>query len=181
METSNKLILAFLTLILGVVLIGTIASQSLAVTAKDIALNESHTLAVTTCLQYNVLTGWTVNETLSGCNITVTNYPKDWEIVDCPIDELVVYNNTYTAGTLTEGTDYVFFEGAGVIQMQNTTSTQNGTVNHTYLDYQHCPSDYMNLGWGRTLTNMISGFFALTLLAVSVGLFYSVAKDYDII
>ena len=39
----------------------------------------------------------------------------------------------------------------------------------------------MNLSWGRTGINLVPGFFAIALLLVSVGLFWSIARDNGII
>ena len=181
MSLSNiqKLMLAFVTLILGIVLVGVIATQSLAVTAKTIVYDESDALATAGCI---VAADVSVNESLSACNITVTNVPTGWKATDCPLTSVTVFNTsagTYSA--LTEGTDYNLVAPTGIIQMLNTTDTDEGDVNTTYTNYVYCGDDYMNIGWGRSIINLVGGFFAIALLLVSVGLFYDVAKESGII
>jgi hypothetical protein len=39
----------------------------------------------------------------------------------------------------------------------------------------------MNLSWGRSVLSVAVGMFALGLLVVSVGLFYSMARDYGLV
>ncbi len=172
--SAQKLLLAFLTLIVGVVLIGTIASNSLNVTTLSSVSDESHSL--TDCY-----TGDNeVNESDSDCNITVTHAPSGWVSSEgLGISSVTVKNGTGTA--LTEDTDYVLFETQGLVQFLNTSDTDDFTSNLTYIDYKYYPEDYLNLGWGRTLVNLVAGFFAIALLLVSVALFYSVAKENNLI
>ena len=175
LSNTQKLLLAFVTLILGIVFVGVIATNALTVTAKTIVSGESTDLATLVCI---IGADVSVDETSSDCNITATNAPTSWKTIDCPLTSVVVYNNSaenYTA--LTEGTDYNEFASSGIIQMLNTTDTDGGDVNTTYINYIYCKDGYMNLGWGRSITNLIAGFFAIALLLVSVGLFYDVAKD----
>lgn len=175
LSNIQKLLLAFVTLILGVVLVGVIATNALAVTDKTSVIDESTNLA-TSCIEG---VGQQINGTEdSDCNITVTNAPTGWKTQDCVLTSVSVENTsagTFTA--LTEGTDYNLFANTGIIQMLNTTDTDGGDFNTTYVNYDYCQDNYLNLGWGRTVTNLVAGFFAIALLLISVGLFYDVAKD----
>jgi len=63
----------------------------------------------------------------------------------------------------------------------NTTTTNNSMGNTTYFDYTYCADGYMNIAWGRTILNLVAGFFALALLGASVGIFYSIGRDTGII
>jgi len=177
LDNTRKLLLAFVTLILGAVLVVVIATNALAVTAKTNIYDESTNLA-TSCI-----TGLEfVNESNSACNITATNYPTSWKITDCPLASVTVENTsagTYTA--IEEGTDYNLFASTGIIQMLNTTDTDAGDFNTTYINYAYCKDTYLNSGWGRSVTNIVAGFFAIALLLVSVGLFYDVARDTGLI
>ena len=69
--------------------------------------------------------------------------------------------------------------------MTDATNLSNfassGANNNSLMSYTHCPDNYMNIGWGRTLINLVPGLFAIAILLASVGLFFSVAKDYGII
>jgi len=171
---TQKILLAFVTLMLGAVLVGVIATNALAVTAKTNVYDESSNLA-TSCI---VGAAQEVNESDSACNITATNAPSGWKTQDCPLTSVTVENGTVT---LTEGTGYNLFASTGIIQMLNDTSTDAGDFNTTYVNYIYCQDNYLNLGWGRTITNLVAGFFAIALLLVSVGLFYDVARDTGLI
>lgn len=169
--TANKLVLAFVTLIIGVVLIGSIATQGLINTQKtnvaDEAISISSLRADDNSNSINT----------SAANFTVTNNPTSWKSDDCPLTNFV-YGNASDNYTVT--TDYVIDLSKGILQVLNTTAPREGG-NDTLADYTYCPDTYMNLTWGRTAVNLVAGFFAIAILLISVGLFYSVAKDVGII
>lgn len=168
MQTANKLILAFVTLIIGAVLIGSIATQGLAVTGKTSVVNEA--IDITTA---RLTDAGSINTSKT---FTVTNNPTSWKVNDCPLTT-VVYGNSSDDYALT--TDYTVDLSTGVITLVNSSAVVYGT-NDTLVDYVYCGDDYMNLGWGRTLINLVSGFFAIAMLMISVGLFFSIAKDNGI-
>ncbi len=179
MEQKNiqLLILAFVFLVVGSALIVSIASSTNAVVDKNTALDESHDISggIIGDLQE-------VNESNVASNITVTYAPSGWKINDCPLTNVVVENSsagTYTA--LSEGTDYNLFASTGIIQMLNTTKTDGGDFNTTYVSYTYCGDDYLNSSWGRAVITTVPGFFALALLGVSLWLFYSVFRSIGII
>jgi hypothetical protein len=174
LSTAQKLILAFVTLMLGVVLIGTIASNGLAVTEKTYVADETSSFA--TARIYGAANN--IDETNASANVTVTNAPTGWKVQDCPLTSVAVGNSS-TDFTL--DTDYHLYASSGIVHLKNTTNWINTPGNSTYIDYRYCGDGYLNLSWGRTLLNLIGGFFAIAILLVSVGLFYSVAKDANII
>ena len=175
MSVTSKLVLAFVTLLLGVVIIGVIATQQLAVTDKTAVSSEVHNVLPTIETGRNTTD---INETIT---YTLTNAPTGWKVNDCPLTSVVITNTT-GGNTLTVTTDYTLTASAGTIVFKNTTATVALIgPNSTLVDYYYCPDDYMNLTWGRTVINMVPGFFALAILGASLLLFYSVAKDYDII
>jgi hypothetical protein len=174
---ANKLILAFVTLLVGVILIGSIASEGLDKTTFASALDESHILSPT------IITGRNntdINETIT---YTLTYAPSGWKAGgECPITSFVITNSS--GFELTETTDYVVDLDAGTWVFVNSAGlndTIDVATNQTLVDYNYCADDYLNLGWGRTVVNMVAGFFAIALLLTSVGLFYSVAKDTGMI
>ena len=169
MEIQGKLILAFVTLLLGVILVGTIATEGLLRTDK---LNIDDEAVDITSLRID---NNNINESLT---VAVTNAPTSWKSEDCPLTN-VVYGNASEDFTVT--TDYTIDAATGSLTVKNTSTTVNSVPNATYIDYNYCNDDYLNLGWGRTLINLVAGFFAIAILLVSVGLFYSVAKDANII
>jgi len=173
MNVTSKLVLAFVTLLLGAVLIGVIATNGLAVTDRTGVSSESHIILPT------ILTGRNSTDINDSIVYTITNAPTGWKLSDnCPITSFSLTNSTGTA--LTETTDYVVDLDAGTWVFVNSAGlndTIDVATNETLAGYQYCPDDYMNLTWGRTVINLVSGFFALALLGASLGLFYDVAKD----
>jgi hypothetical protein len=171
LNVSGKLILAFFTLILGVVLIGSIASNSLAVTDKQWVTDES--VDISTARIYGAENNINVSVTFA-----LANPPTSWKRLDCPIEDFVLSNSS-TDFTVT--TDYTLNTGTGVITLVNSTNFLNSPENTSLIDYRYCGDDYMNSSWGRTVLLLLAGFFALAILGASVGLFYSVAKDTGLI
>lgn len=168
--STSKLVLAFVTLIIGAVLIGSIATNGLAVTDKKSVSDEAIDISTARDANGDINTSVTFT-------ITSDNVPLSWQAADCPLSS-IVYGNSSTDYTVT--TDYTFATTTGVLTLVNSTAVIEGG-NSTLIDYIHCGDDYMNLSWGRTLINLIAGFFAIAILLVSVGLFYDVAKDNNII
>ena len=179
-DKMNNLVIGFVAILLGVVLLGAIATGVLAVTDKEIVYDEQFDLVALTCV--NATAGGIYNNTFAPCNLTVANAPTvgTWKEDDCPIASVVVTNTSAgTYAALTSGTDYILYASAGIIDMENTTSTQTFT-NDTYITYSYCGDDYLNQAWSRTVLNLIAGFFALAVMGVGIGLFYSVYKDAGI-
>ena len=178
-KNINFIVMAFVFLIIGSVLIGSVASNVNDRTDKTIVYDETFDLSAAGCIGG---IGQDINESTSACNITVANVPTSWKTEDCPLTSVVVENTTagtYTA--LTSGTDYNLFAVTGIIQMLNTTSTDNADFNTTYVGYTYCADDYLNSTWGRSVLNTTVGFFALALLGVALWLFYSVFRNLGII
>ena len=170
---TNKLIIAFVTLIVGAVLIGSIAETTLGVTDTTLASNES--LTFTSSVQNGTLVNSSVNHSL-------TYAPSGWKSDgECPISDVVVYNGT--AGTLTSATDYIVDLDDGIILFLDTSLVDNMIItdNVSTVTYKYCSDDYLNLSWGRTGANTAVGFFAIACLAISVGIFYSIMKDYGLL
>ena len=164
----NKLILGFVTLILGVALLSQVAVITNNATGKDAIRNESITII-------KILTD--LNETYA---YQLAQSPTGWKSDDCPITNLVLTNSTdNTAWTIT--TDYTVTLSNGTLLLVNNSGTQLTADNLTYVNYDYCSDDYLNLSWGRTLLNLIAGFFAIALLLVSIAIFYSIAKDSGIL
>ena len=179
----NYLILAFVFLIVGSVLVGVIAKNTNQRIDKAVVSDETFNLA-SSCMGFNISgTGlWEINESNPACNVTVSNYPTGWKVQDCPVSSVVVANTTdLTYPALVEGTDYKLFPSTGLIQMLNTSSTDNGDFNTTYVDYKYCANDYLNSSWGRSILTTVPGFFALALLGLSLWLFFSVFRSLGII
>jgi len=189
METTNKLIMAFVTLLVGIILLSVMAQQSLAVTAPT---------------NIGPINGPTIERWGPDNNVNDTNriYLNNTGYAASSLDENVemgcggiditatyMYNGTSTAPGSPMG-----LAGAG-----NWTITCSNTFGQTYITFvnstgmvanignttafyvSYYPMSYLTTGWNRTILNMTPGFFALALLGVSLALFYSVAKDFGLI
>ena len=170
LSSAQKVILAFATLIIGIMLLATISGS--------ISNNTSRITVPSEAIAFKRIVGDV------GANITATYYvaniPTTWKIDDCPLG-LIQYGNASTAWT--ETTDYTFDTETGAIMLKSTAAVNDTSVtsNVSYMSYTYCGDDYMNLSWGRTMLTIIPGFFGIALLLVAIGLFFSIAKDNGII
>ena len=176
-KNVNYLVMAFVFLIVGVALIGTVASEVNSKAAKTLVYDEADDMSA--CMvDLGGSIGFSVNESASACNLTVTNAPSGWKSDDCPLTGVALGNATLD---WTSGTDYQVVTTTGVIALKNTTATQNGYANSTQVDYAYCADGYLNSSWGRSVLLTLPGFFALALLGVSLWLFYTVFRNTGII
>lgn len=175
MNVTGKLLIAFVTLLVGAVLITSIASESQDRTTTINVVNEAHDITASADTNGSTMR---VNTTAT---YTVTNNPTGWKTTDCPLTSFSLKNGSGTAYTLT--TDYTITAATGVYKMVQSATTNGSTAadNKTYASYTYCGDDYLNSSWGRTVLNLVSGFFAIAMLLISVGLFYSVGKDAGIV
>lgn len=182
LKSIPTLILAFVALILGVVLIGSVATNTLATTTKSVAANELVTITDAR------LAGNQINESKWFTLTYGKPYATAWrsDTSGCTLTDLGVTNGSTT---LVANTDYVLntsWNGEGTattigdIKFLNTTTTVESIPNTTYVSYSYCPDGYLTQAWTRSVNNLVPGFFALALLIIAVGLFYSVARDNDI-
>ncbi len=169
-KNINLLIAGFVFLIVGIVLLSPVASNTNDVIDKDVVSDE------TTNLSVSCYVAGEVNESVSACNLTITNAPSGWKVAECPLTSVTATNATGTALTL--ATDYNFFESGSIIQMLNTTDTNaTGLGEDVILGYTFCPDDYLNSTWGRSVLATVPGFFALALLGVALWMFYAVFRN----
>lgn len=177
MSSTSKLIAGFVALIIGIVLVAQVADIGLEVTAKSNTVDELHTVDGT-----DINTGWdgaAINETTT---YTITNTPTSWKVDDCPITDFVLSNST---DTFADTTDYILTASEGTYTLVDSVTAVallGGTPNNqTFVSYTYCGDDYMNVGWGATVINLVPGFFALALLLISIAIFYDIAKENGII
>lgn len=181
-NTTQKLILGFVALILGAVLIGQIASSGNLVTDKKIITNEAITITKAFSVNSSGYIG-SINETTNQNRFQLTNYPTSWKTTDCPVTSFVLSN---ASKDLTLTTDYVTDLTQGYFWLNNSNNV-NGSSEYTapittlYADYIYCADDYLNQSFGRSAIDVTMGLFAIGILGVAVGLFYSVAKDTNLI
>ena len=179
----TKLILGFLVLVVGLALISSITSSVIDVTQKTGVNNE--TVDISAARLNSGACPMEINGTYP---LLVVNVPADWRSQGgCPLTVFSMWDVWNVQATVT--TDYTFFGDNGTLYLQNTTAfvwdncSAAGVVapNATLVAYDYCGENYMDLGWGRSVLNLVVGFFAIGLLGVSVGLFYSVARDTGLI
>lgn len=172
-KSTQKLILGFVTLILGIAFVSQIATSGNAVTQPTSVYNETLNIAPARL-------GADIQNTVP---LNISHVPTTWQITDCPITNLVMRNRSGT--TLASSTNYDFTASTGQITLKNATVGAYGSVNltganSTYVDYNYCADTYINQTFGRTAVNLIPGLFAIALFVVSIGLFVSVFKDNGI-
>ncbi len=176
--STQKLVMAFVTLIIGVALIGVVATQGDGVTTRDVTRNESFNTAGQFRPEAN---GSMINLTHTQ-GLTNAYSSTDWQWNDCAITVTLFALDNGTAAT--DGTDYNVTSN-GIVALYNTTfwweaATQADISNTTLVTYQFCQDEYMT-GWSASILDLVPGFFAIALLMVSLALFYSIAKDSGII
>lgn len=164
-KSINMLIGAFLAIIVGISLVGVVATtgnritSTINISAENISYasaREASTGAVDTTA------------------FSIANSPTTWRITGCPITGLILHNSS---SSLTNIVDYTFTASTGAIVFNNTANVNGSASNTTTATYQYCDDEYLTQGWNRTIINLVPGFFALALMAVGVGLFYGVMRN----
>ena len=180
-DVNGKLILAFFMILIGVIAVGVIATESQDATSFTRANDEILTF---TPLNHSTSQG---NETL-----ILTNVPTGWMEFDsgndCWISSFRLKNQTGNGGVnLSSTTDYTLNANNGTLLLLNSSTGALYDIinvsgqNVTYADYSYCATDYLNSGWARTVLRLVAGFFALGVLGSGLWIFYSVAKETNII
>lgn len=174
---TQKLIMAFVTLVIGIALIGVITTETGGVTSQDATLNETIDLTDYKSGMINV-SGINTTLVLDLDNAYTTS---NWQYDDGQCTVAVTSYAMDNATEATAGTDYNITANGGLALFDSGFWHTESASNTTYITYTACQDDYMTLGWGRSILNIVPGFFAIALLMVSLGLFYSIAKDTGII
>lgn len=171
MENSSvtMMVSAFLALIIGISLAGVVATEGNSVTETVTISGEE--VDYTAAVQVN----GTINTSVE---FTIDNTPDGWRVTGCPIASFDLYNDS---GSLTNAVDYTFTSSTGVISFSNTVNVNASETNVTTATYIYCNEDYLTQGWNRTIIDLVPGFFALALMGVGVGLFYSVMRKEGIL
>jgi hypothetical protein len=175
LSTVQKLLLAFVTLTVGLVLIGQIASTGNTVTSKT---SSSESIDISSAR----LAGGAINTSTRFYPAVATQATSGWraDTSGCGADTVIVGSYTNASGSaLTPTTDYVT-NSAGYFTLVNSTTVFYST-NTTVAVLSYCPDGYLSQSWQRSILNLVPGFFAIALLVFAVGMFYSLAKDAGII
>jgi len=171
MDNKNVMILvvAFMSLIVGVGLLGVVAQEGLAKTTTLYVANETIDIANA---RDDAGGNATLNQTIQ---FTITNAPTGWKITECPISNFDLRNQS--GQTMTVNIDYYFTANSGLLNLTNVEILNSTSSNTTAVNYNYCGDDYIVSAWQRTVLNLVPGFFALALLGISLGLFYVVLKN----
>lgn len=178
MAATQTLILAFVAILIGVILIAPVTTQTQLSTSTLTVTDESVSLASLRNA------GGSLNSSKS---VAIANRPTDWRgASDAPSECLpgsgtnafTVKNASGTALTVT--TDYSV-TSTGVLSFENTAAANVSSTNTTLVTYTYCPTSYLSVSWGRSVLNFVGGFFALAIMGIGVGLFYSVGRETGII
>lgn len=168
MEEKSMMMLigAFLSIIVGISLIGVVASTGNEITNLINVSAEN--------ISYASARNVTGGQILGGHTYYIANIPSGWRVTECPITGFKLHNSS---GVLTNLVDYNFTASTGAIMFNNSANVNGSASNTTTATYQLCPDNYLTQGWNRTVINLVPGFFALALMAIGVGLFYGVMKQ----
>ena len=171
MENSSisMLIGAFVALIIGISLIGVVATEGNEVTNKVTISGES--IDYTTAVQVN----GTINNSVE---FTIANVPSGWRITGCPVSSFDLYN---TSSSLVLTTDYTFNTATGIVSFKNSANVNGTATNVTTATYKYCDKEYLTQSWNRTIIDLVPGFFAIALMAIGIGLFIGVMKREGIL
>lgn len=169
-DNLNKLLLAFITIIIGVVFLVQIATSTVAVTGTT---TETETIDISAAR----LAGNNINETYQIIPTRVAESLSGWRSTTsgCQESDLLgdaVFTNA-SGDALTITTDYVI--GTGYFTLVNSTTVHYST-NQTLVTIDYCDDNYVS-GWGGNIMNLVPGFIALALMAIGIALFYSVYRD----
>lgn len=179
MNAGYKLVMAFISLFIAVVLISVLTDQTIVQTTPIVITNESVSIASARGSLGN-LTYATL--------IPLRNVVTDWRSTsDAPVEcspgsSTGTYAFTLrnqTNALLTRGVHYNISNG-GYLQVANVVVLNNSMANTTYASYDYCPSDYQVAGFGRSMLNMIGGFLALMCFGIAIFFMYDIYKDFKI-
>ncbi len=172
-NSVSKIIIGFFMIIIGIVLIASVSNASELVTSQRDIVNETIDLSTARDNEGNGIN-------ITSSNYTLANVPIGWKTTECPVTA-ILYGNETADWVVT--TDYNIYPASGILQILNSTITGTESIgtNSTFVDYTYCADGYLTEGWSRSIMNLVAGFFALAILGLGLGLFYSVAKDAGIV
>lgn len=147
-DKMGVLITGFILLLVGAILIQTIANSVYSARNLDTVSNDTTTLVNNTCV-----------EITSGCIGSIT------EITNATDSGAAVLSSSEYSVCRSGGG---FTDRDGVLAVLDTPAYL-GTANVTYTNSPDCT--YVDSSTSRTLLNIVTIFFALALLALGVGIF----------
>jgi hypothetical protein len=168
-ESNNPLFIIFgaiILVLLGLALITSVANTKASQTNLLSVADEQSNLKTLACYTDD----GQVNESLEACNITVNAWYStgDWRLSEsqCDLSSVSVTNDTGTA--LTEDTDYILHADLGIIQLLNTSTTENSSAtlgdNLVEVDYSYCGSGYLTSSGDRGIANLWTVMMIIVLI-----------------
>jgi hypothetical protein len=174
METVNKLLAAFVLLILGAVMIATIAGEE----QNRVTIGET-----TKTINIGIARMAGLNQINASKVLDVGNGLGTWrtDYSECIPQTIHLYNSSGTE--LADPTDYVYTYNvnSGRLTLKDTEALNNTVSNITTVTMNYCADGYMTSTWGQTALDVAIGLFALGLFGAALGFFYSIAKDTGMI
>ena len=170
MEKGIKFLLAaFITIILGVVLLSVYSDTNYSKTTQSAATETFNIASARLALGE-------INESKV---FTVANPRTGWKAQssDCGESILSMTNGTATASA----TNYTF-NADGTFTLKNGTFwvTRTAGGNTSVVTYKYCGNEYLDVGWGRSIANISVGLFAVLCLAAAVAFLYMAFKEMGI-
>ena len=179
------LITGFIMILIGISLIGVVATEGQKKTTTVGVVNEAIDISVARTSDGRVIDQDGTN------NFTLVNaYTGDrvWKVgySDCNIAGRNFTNGTIASigvSTFIPSSDYAL-STKGILTLYNTVRTNTSATsnsNTTYLSYAYCPNDYLTESWSRTVLNLVPGFFAIAILLIGVGMMFQVLRNEGLI
>lgn len=168
------LITAFAAIIIGLGLLGSVATEVEAKTSLSAIQNETISITPNCTGACGIASAYAAPQ-------TITLSKASYALTDCPISSFVIYDNG-TGPASTRYVDYNLSAGIGVITLYNFTEEikVDTRTNTTNASYAYCGEGYVSSGFGQTTLKLVVGFFALGLMAVGVALMFYVFKNEGI-
>ena len=185
-KSSVGIIIAFaLAILVGVIFIQIIASETALKSQLYMVTDSFRLVRIPPGGLYNTSNG--INTTYTYTLSTVNDAWRQ-DITECAKKAIVdpsgspatgnlwIYNSS--GNILANGADYVVVSGVNSITFKNVENV-NGTANTATAVYKTCPTEYVN-GWGKTVFQLVPGFFALAILIGGAFIIFYVLKNEGI-
>jgi hypothetical protein len=177
-KTVGIIISVGVAVLIGIVLVQIIAETTAPVTTKAVTTDTLNIAGARNngLLSINASKGYNASDILT--YPASTSWKTDY--ADCAITSIRMKNQT--GGILTDGVDYNWVDDGsrarGSLSLVNTLNLNTSLSNTTTITYDYCTEDYLAEGWGRTVLNMVPGFFALAILiGVAFVIFWILKKE----
>jgi hypothetical protein len=178
-KSIGIIISAVVAILLGAIFVGIIAHEGSNVTTKTsyaqvLSIPRNNTAnGVNSSVKFHLTHGCAMNasdwRSDAGCNLEVVSL-------------INVSGYSYNSGNFTFNTanadcgtnvsgDLIFLNSSQLVAQES---------NLTLITYLACPDTYVSQSWGRTIMNMVPGFFALAILAGIVYLIFVIARSEGI-